>query len=199
VQRAILISFFSSSYYDFELNVCAREHLSCVIHLHFDLLYIFLKETKGKKKERERKSNQAKFIFHFHSYELLIVTTLGATLFLSFVFFFFIRCDADIILLWEVITIQTIEVGMSVWFPLYLLLSFNIDSLSFMPMMKLFLVFCFFFFTWKIHSYLFLKTHIMQTSNFNRKSRRRKKRETMHSSEHSMRTKRMTKKKKKIE
>ena len=68
----------------FEYDVCAREHLSCVIHLHSDLLYIFFQEKRNNK--RKRKSNQAKFIFHFHSYELLIVTTLGATLFPIVVF-----------------------------------------------------------------------------------------------------------------
>jgi hypothetical protein len=84
VQRAILISFFSS-YYDFELNVCARKHLSFAIHLHFDLLYIFFKETKGKKKKESAKAiKRNSYSISIHSYELLIVTTLGATLFLSF-------------------------------------------------------------------------------------------------------------------
>jgi hypothetical protein len=94
VQRAILISFFSS-YYDFELNVCARKHLSFAIHLHFDLLYIFFKETKGKKRKRAQKqSSEIHIPFPFIHMSFLLSQHLAR---LSF-FLFVIRCDADIIL-----------------------------------------------------------------------------------------------------
>ena len=151
VQRAILISF-SSSYYDFELNVCAQEHLSFVIHLHFDLLYIFFKETKGKKKESAKAIKRNSYSISIHSYELLIVTTLGATLFLSFCHTMWCRYHS--LRSNHNTDNRSRHVGVV---SLYLLLSFNIDSLSFMAMMELFLVI--FFFRWKIYSYQFLKTH----------------------------------------
>lgn len=95
----------------FDLNVCARKHLSCVIHLHFELLYIL-------ERNRARKSNQA------NSYSISIHMSFLLSQHLARLFVyccllpFFVWCDADISL-WEVIIIRRrIAVGMSDWIPL---------------------------------------------------------------------------------
>jgi hypothetical protein len=90
---------------------------------------------------------------------------------LSF-FLFVIRCDADIIL-WEVITIQTIEVGMSVWFLCIFYCHSILIHYLFMAMMKLFLVILFSLVGRYIHTNSWRL--IMQTSNFNRKRKRERK------------------------
>ena len=99
-------------------------------------------EGKRKMMTITEQKQSTEFIFHFHSYELLIVTTLGATLSFSLLY-------SIVVLSFDVMPIsesmrsnhntslhpydgQTKDAGMSVSFAfIFFLLSFNIDSLSY--------------------------------------------------------------------
>lgn len=80
------------------------KHLSYVIHLHFDLLYMFFKETK-KESAKAIMRIHIPFPFIWASY---CHNTWRDSFSIVVFFSFFIRCDADISL-WELIIIYTIE------------------------------------------------------------------------------------------
>ena len=158
----------------FEYDVCAREHLSCVIHLHSDLLYIFFQEKRNNK--RKRKSNQAKFIFHFHSYELLIVTTLGATLFPIVVFSLSLSLVIEdvmpISVLKEYNGCRHVGIVSLSSFYCHSILIFNRRREHTQERKReskvIYSLLLFFYFAWKILQSISEDYRPMQTSNFNR-------------------------------
>lgn len=138
VQRPIVLTSFFSLWFWIQC-MCPKASLMLYSPAYSDLLYIFFsrdtQKEKKRKKKREIEANE-KAIKRIHiPFPFIWASYCHNTWRDSFpivVFFFFIRCDADISRWEEVIIIYicTIDVGMSVYL-LYHLLSFNIDFLSF--------------------------------------------------------------------